>query len=500
MLCFKQHSLLYLSLHMQTSHRIPIVFICISLVAAAAGLWLYNPLPLYFLNDDFIHIPLSKAGVLFQRKSFRPICDLSIALDYFFWKKEAVGYHFTNLLMHISNTLLVYVLSVRLYEKYLTGANKSTCILIAAFFFIYPFHSETIYWIIGRSGSLGAVFFLSATIFYLRRNDKSSHFLLSLFLFSIGLLTYESVWAFPLVAGCISWLDRTNGQSTFRKEAKYLITIVIVFFIFLLFRYAVLGEIIGNYEAAGFKTFDIKTLFLNGVRLFVRSFVPPVQSILVFYASAFAIITILIPAFISLRKNKEAIVFAGFLFVVFIALLLPYLSLGINTHSSEGERFLYLPSVFVCMLTVHLIFASIKKMNTRIILFALIMVYSIYFLFQSKGNYTTASQITKLTVHELNKIEGKTRLFVDSLPQDCNGAIVFRLGFYEATKWMKRPPALENIFVSSPRENIRKSGEDYKVIYKDSSFLRSRKSAENYFDSDTDVAFIYTDSALIVIK
>lgn len=476
------------------------MFICISIIAAVAGFWLYNPFPLYFLNDDFIHIPLSKAGELFQRKSFRPICDLSIAFDYFLWKKEAVGYHIINLLLHIANTLLVYILSVRLYQKYRPKTNKWLSLLVATLFFIYPFHSETIYWIIGRSGSLGALFFLPSVIFYLRRNDKISYSLLSFLFFSIGLLTYESMWAFPLVAGCISWLDKTNAQSTNRKEVKHLITIVIVFLIFLLFRYAALGEVAGNYEAAGFKAFDIKVLLLNGGRLFVRSFIPPVESAMAFYGCGFAIIILLIAAFISLRKNKEKPMFAGFLFVVFISLLLPYLSLGINTHSSEGERFLYLPSVFVCMLIVHVIFASVRKINNSITLFTIVIACCIYFLFQSKRNYTTASQITRQTIQELNKMEGKTRLFVDSLPQECNGALVFRLGFYEAIQWMKPSPALKNIFISSPLPNIKKSREEYQVIYKDSSFLRSNQSTEKDFNSLTDVVFIYTDTALIVVK
>ena len=84
----------------------------------AFTLYCYNPFELYFLNDDFIHIPLSRDGILLQHNSFRPVCDLSMMLDYQLWGKTAWGYHLTNLLLHIINTILVFYLSKNLCRKY----------------------------------------------------------------------------------------------------------------------------------------------------------------------------------------------------------------------------------------------------------------------------------------------------------------------------------------------------------------------------------------------
>ena len=50
----------------------------ILLAAGITALFLYNPLLLYFQNDDTIHIPLSRDGVLLQHNTFRPVCDISI--------------------------------------------------------------------------------------------------------------------------------------------------------------------------------------------------------------------------------------------------------------------------------------------------------------------------------------------------------------------------------------------------------------------------------------
>src|SRR6266496_660089 len=77
------------------------IYNILSVIIVALALYCYDPFTLYFQNDDFIHIPLSEQGVLLQRNTFRPVCDISIMLNYWLWGKNAWGYHFINLLLHI---------------------------------------------------------------------------------------------------------------------------------------------------------------------------------------------------------------------------------------------------------------------------------------------------------------------------------------------------------------------------------------------------------------
>src|SRR4051812_7593882 len=113
----------------------------ICLVAIAVGLCLFNPFPLYFLNDDLVHIPLSKDAALFQHKSFRPVCDLSVALDYWLWGKNAYGYHVTNLVLHIANSILTFWLTKVLLQKFGFENVVVVSFLAGTLFFIYAFHS-----------------------------------------------------------------------------------------------------------------------------------------------------------------------------------------------------------------------------------------------------------------------------------------------------------------------------------------------------------------------
>jgi hypothetical protein len=81
------------------------------------ALYAYNPIPLYFLNDDFIHIPLSQLRVWGQRNSIRPVNDISLFLDSIIWHNNAAGYHLTNLLIHCIDSFLVYKLALIFLKK-----------------------------------------------------------------------------------------------------------------------------------------------------------------------------------------------------------------------------------------------------------------------------------------------------------------------------------------------------------------------------------------------
>src|SRR3954469_25951850 len=123
------------------------IFILLFLVIVGLALYCYNPFALYFENDDFIHIPLSQHGVLLQRNTFRPVCDISIILDYWLWGKNAWGYHFTNLLLHTVACVTLFLFLRFILKKYF-GLPQTVliCWLSCGLFFIYSMHSEAVFW------------------------------------------------------------------------------------------------------------------------------------------------------------------------------------------------------------------------------------------------------------------------------------------------------------------------------------------------------------------
>ncbi len=55
---------------------------------------------------------------------YRPVQNISFALDYFFWNSSAYGYHVTNLLLHATCGVLLYFLLKRLLGGLVTGSAQ----------------------------------------------------------------------------------------------------------------------------------------------------------------------------------------------------------------------------------------------------------------------------------------------------------------------------------------------------------------------------------------
>src|SRR5947207_1577999 len=76
-------------------------------------------------------------------KLYCPLTWLSFAIDYRIWARDPFGYHVTNLLLHLGNTLLVLVLMHRAlrgrYEQAATAA-----LLTATIFGIHPLRVESV--------------------------------------------------------------------------------------------------------------------------------------------------------------------------------------------------------------------------------------------------------------------------------------------------------------------------------------------------------------------
>jgi hypothetical protein len=401
-------------------------------LAILLGLFCFNPWLLFFQNDDFIHIPLSRDGVWLQRNTFRPVCDLSIALDYWLWQKNAVGYHFTNLLLHVANTLCIFWLVKLLAELYQWQQPKWLIATIPVLFFVYAFHSEAIFWILGRSATLGSLFFLLSVCFFvkarLNRNVSVIKLLASIVFGLIAWLTYESTWillpVFLILLGFDKW------QKKFIQKSLWIfIGVVLLLFISYLFvRKQYTGEIAGSYDAGAFLRFDFALLALNYSKLIGRLFVPPTTSTTTFsILFLFVVFIIIVQSFIVFKKDKSILITVVLLMIA----PLPYCSFGANTHTVEAERYLYLPSVFGVILLLQIL-AYFKWKN--FVTLALIA-FHLFYLFQSATSFQTAGNIVAASLKAIEASKSKQRLFIYHLPQHVNGALVFRTGFEQAVLW-----------------------------------------------------------------
>ncbi|MEQ1919627.1 MAG: hypothetical protein ABL955_10545, partial [Elusimicrobiota bacterium] len=122
---------------------------------------------------------------------YQPLSWLSAAFDFTLWGMNPFGYHFTNLLLHAANAVLVYFLTLRLLPLAAPEAGRENggrvllCAGAAALLFaVHPLRVEAVAWATERRTVLAGFFYLSAIWCYLK-SDLNRAVAVILFLLSL---------------------------------------------------------------------------------------------------------------------------------------------------------------------------------------------------------------------------------------------------------------------------------------------------------------------------
>ncbi|MEO6869382.1 MAG: hypothetical protein ABI168_07045, partial [Ginsengibacter sp.] len=395
-----------------------------------AFLFLYNPADLYFLSDDFDSV-LKVRSTSYILHSFRPLSDLSLKVDNLLWGNNATGYFFTNILLHLLSTSVLYLFTKQLcLAVYNQIDSKRNAFFVAILFLFYPYHSEPLFWIVGRGATLCTLMALLSLFFYLKKQENIGYYFLSLLFFIAGALSYEAIWILPLIIIIISIVLAEKKMRS--KEAVYILGFWCAFLIYLVIRFYLTKEIIGSpYGSAAVissTTFFIK--IKNYVALLSRSFLPPAKESFLYIIYFLGLATCLGFTFYKLIRRWNRIL--NISIPSFLVCLLPAISFGIDTHDTEGERFLYLPSVFLAI-SVVIILSTLLK-NKAVPVFCILVIAEGGFLFYNYQSFKTAGSITKETVKQFSSLKNIDNLICINLPSQFRGAYIFRNGFESAIK------------------------------------------------------------------
>ncbi len=135
---------------------------------------------LRFLNRE----SLRWMATTFHTGNWIPLTWFSLALDYQVHRLDPRVFHFTNLALHIANTLLVFGFCRRLlFLARPTEGNAEnpqwefwSAFLAALLFGLHPIHVESVAWATERKDVLYAFFYLSALWLYLDYGAPNSRF------------------------------------------------------------------------------------------------------------------------------------------------------------------------------------------------------------------------------------------------------------------------------------------------------------------------------------
>lgn len=130
-----------------------------------------------------------------QECHWHPLTWLSLELDAQLYGVNPWGFHLTNLVLHLANTLLVFAA-----WRVLTGAAWAAA-AVAGLFAVHPLHVETVAWVADRKDMLCALFWFLAVIAYARYADRPSlgRYLLVALAMALGLMAKAVVVTLPVV-------------------------------------------------------------------------------------------------------------------------------------------------------------------------------------------------------------------------------------------------------------------------------------------------------------
>ncbi len=134
-------------------------------------------------------------GIENEAGLWQPLTWLSFMVDSEFLGLNAGGYHSTNVLFHLANTVLLFWVLFRM-----TGALWPSA-FVAALFALHPLHVESVAWITERKDVLSTFFWLLTMLAYLRYTEHkgAGRYLLILLFFSFGLMSKAMLVTLPFV-------------------------------------------------------------------------------------------------------------------------------------------------------------------------------------------------------------------------------------------------------------------------------------------------------------
>ncbi|MCH2606088.1 MAG: tetratricopeptide repeat protein [Nitrospinales bacterium] len=127
--------------------------------------------------------------------NWHPLTWLSHMLDYELYGMEPFGHHLTSLIFHITNTLLLFGVLLKM-----TGALWRSG-LVAVLFALHPLNVESVAWVSERKNVLSTFFLLLTLWAYVRYVDKKNagNYLLVVLFLALGLMSKPMLVTLPFV-------------------------------------------------------------------------------------------------------------------------------------------------------------------------------------------------------------------------------------------------------------------------------------------------------------
>lgn len=321
---------------------------------------------------------------------YRPMMHVFYMLCHYIGGKSFWLYHLINILIHVAVTILVYLISCRLFLSSKTQYPFALSLVTACIYAVHPIHTEAVTWIGALPEVSYSLFFLLSFYLYITNtNSRISLQIFSAVAFFISCLCKEPGVTLPLVLVFYDVLiARHRSYKHYLKSYAIYAFFLLVYF---LLRFKALKSLTPAKSYWDLDTYQsllnvpplilqyiIKLSFPVGLNTF-HIFHPVTEATDTRFIYSTAILTVAFILLIWFFKSQKLLLFSIALMAVPMLPAFYIPAFGITVF---GERYLYLPSfgfiIFVVLIAQQLAFKyQLSRVVITVAVSAVLLIFAV---------------------------------------------------------------------------------------------------------------------------
>jgi protein O-mannosyl-transferase len=176
--------------------------------------------PAYITENQIVKSGLTWKGIKWAFTTnyygnWHPITTISFMLEYEIFRLSAGAYHWNNLLLHILDSILLFLLFKRITNTFWQS------LAVAVLFALHPLHVESVAWISERKDVLCALFWFLTVYAYTQYAEQPTllKYVFVLISFSLGLMAKPMLVTLPFVLLLLDYWPLSRFSFSQRQQS-----------------------------------------------------------------------------------------------------------------------------------------------------------------------------------------------------------------------------------------------------------------------------------------
>ncbi len=285
-------------------------------------------------------------------------------------------FRFSNLLLHIGSTFLIFAILNKLY-------SKRFALIVSSIFAVHPAISEAVVWISGGGYPQYSFFFLASFFLYIR-NKKGKSYLLSLLFYVFSFMSHPQM---PLALCLVYPLYEFCFGENFKKNWKKTIPFIFIAITYVLISFGALPERVNTLQTVNYQEKGIDNIFVlipTAITSYFELIFFPKDLTLYHSELFFGTISFIVRSAITLlflgsiiyffKKNKKMFFWMSFFLLALAPTLTPF-----RLNWIVAERYLYLPILGILVLVGMGIDKLLENKKTKPVIYTIFVVVLLLF-------------------------------------------------------------------------------------------------------------------------